>query len=310
MRYTRANVPADQQYLSTTAVFTNEILKWIICFSALYIGTGHYSFRRVMTRLHYEFMVQWRTSIKSAVPAVIYLIQNNLQYIAASKLDVATFSVTYQLKILTTAFFSWLMLQKVLTRAQWSALALLTLGIALVVLSSSTPSSDVGSSAMAVGNQTDFGGYAAVLSACVLSGMAAVYTEKIIKRKPRNHLVLDPSVGDKDMTLWWVDNMRLATFSVLFGVMSLIQDMGVIQDKGFFAHYTGWTWCVILLQAIGGLVVGLVVKFADSILKGFATSISIILSSLMSVWLFEFSLSGTFVVGAAMVLYASYLYGP
>jgi len=35
-------------------------------------------------------------------------------------------------------------------------------------------------------------------------------------------------------------------------------------------------------QAFGGLVVAAVVKYADNILKGFATSVSIIVSSLVS----------------------------
>lgn len=37
-------------------------------------------------------------------------------------------------------------------------------------------------------------------------------------------------------------------------------------------------------QAYGGLVIALVVKYADNILKGFAVSLSIITSSLISYW--------------------------
>ena len=36
------------------------------------------------------------------------------------------------------------------------------------------------------------------------------------------------------------------------------------------------------LQAFGGLIIAAVIKYADNIIKGFATSLSIILSSVVS----------------------------
>ena len=43
--------------------------------------------------------------------------------------------------------------------------------------------------------------------------------------------------------------------------------------------------CVCVLQVgLGGLIVALVVRFADNILKGFATSLSIIASGLISLY--------------------------
>lgn len=42
-------------------------------------------------------------------------------------------------------------------------------------------------------------------------------------------------------------------------------------------------------QALGGLVIAAVIKYADNILKGFATSLSIILSTFISYfWLEDF----------------------
>ncbi len=54
----------------------------------------------------------------------------------------------------------------------------------------------------------------------------------------------------------------------------------------------------------------MVVKFADNILKGFATSLSILLSCLVSVYYFgDMDANLAFVIGTVIVLVAVYLYG-
>lgn len=67
-----------------------------------------------------------------AVPACAYIVQNNLLIFALTILDAATYQVTYQLKILTTAYFSVTMLDKQLSIRQWVSLLLLMTGVALI----------------------------------------------------------------------------------------------------------------------------------------------------------------------------------
>jgi UDP-sugar transporter A1/2/3 len=63
-------------------------------------------------------------------------------------------------------------------------------------------------------------------------------------------------------------------------------------------------------KAFGGLVIALVVKYADNILKGFAVSLSILLSSFISWWsLNDFEPSLAFALGASVVILSTFLYG-
>ena len=88
-----------------------------------------------------------------------------------------------------------------------------------------------------------------------------------------------------------------------------IKDGDKVDDKGMLFGYTVLVWIVIFMQAFGGLLVAVVVKYADNILKGFATSFSIIISCVVSVYLFDFHINGQFMLGAMLVIAAVLLYG-
>ena len=135
-----------------------------------------------------------RDFLKVSVPAFLYVVQNNLLFLALSKLDAATYQVTYQLKILTTALFSVIMLGRQLNRLKWIALVVLMAGVALVQVSVyyvsvngmlQFPSGDQSSSTSSEHSFADqMVGLAAVSGACVTSGFSGVYMEKILKTSP------------------------------------------------------------------------------------------------------------------------------
>merc|ERR1719512_707753 len=70
--------------------------------------------------------------LKISVPSLLYTVQNNLMFFSLLKLSAAVQQVTYQLKILTTALLSVVMLGKALGATKWIALFILLIGVVLI----------------------------------------------------------------------------------------------------------------------------------------------------------------------------------
>ncbi|XP_034952392.1 UDP-galactose translocator [Chelonus insularis] len=285
MRYAR--IRAGDMFLSSTAVVMAEIVKCITCLVLVYFEEGN--LKKFINSLNATIVKQPIDTLKVCVPSIVYLIQNNLLYVSASNLDAATYQVTYQLKILTTAFFAVVILRKTLIKIQWGALVLLLIGVVLVQMSESGPT------AVPSGiSQNRLLGVTAALGACFLSGFAGIYFEKILKGS-------DISV--------WMRNVQLSLLSVPFGLLSCyVKDGDLISKQGFFFGYDWFINYLVVLQAGGGLIVALVVKHADNILKGFATSLAIILSCIASIYLFNFKLTLQFALGAILVICSIFMY--
>ncbi|EGG00418.1 uncharacterized protein MELLADRAFT_50391 [Melampsora larici-populina 98AG31] len=278
--------------ISPAAVLLNEILKCLISLTiAIYNSSTSFS---TDTRSDDKVgQLCSRDCWKLSIPAILYVIQNNLQFVAASHLDVATFSVTYQLKILTTALCSVLMLGRRLSTYKWVSLFFLAIGVALVQVQN-TPSAPPKDHPSNFESTDRLIGFIAVTAACFTSGLAGVYFELVLKSSTKVDL--------------WIRNVQLSIFSLLPALFTAFYYSSNSQHHGLFDHF-GWAaWATVLTQVMGGLVTALVIKFADNILKGFATSLSIILSTFASVILFNAPLPLGSVIGASVVLLATYSY--
>ncbi|KAK9407564.1 UDP-galactose translocator [Crotalus adamanteus] len=290
IRYVRT-LPGDR-FFATTAVVMAEILKGITCLLLIFIQKQG-NLRKFAASLYDSILVQYMDTLKLAVPSLIYTLQNNLQYVAISNLPAATFQVTYQLKILTTAVFSVLMLRKSLSSLQWLSLMLLFAGVAIVQVEQQQAGGKPAPKGQGM-QQSYMVGLVAVVVSCLSSGFAGVYFEKILKGSTASV---------------WLRNVQLGIFGTLLGLLGLWSTEGAaVAQHGFFFGYTPLVWGVILNQAFGGLLVALVVKYADNILKGFATSFSIVVSTVASIYLFDFHLNLLFALGAGLVIGAVYLY--
>lgn len=291
MRLSRSIAVEGPRYLNTTAVFFSELLK-LFC-SFLFLSHEKGSFVSAAKVAQQHLTRNPAEALKVTVPSLLYTVQNNLLFVSLSNLSGAVYQVTYQLKILTTAVLSVAILGKALGATKWSSLLMLTAGVSLIQFPRGEGASHDHSAQPANGNAVV--GLVAVLSACMTSGLAGVYLEKILKQT-------DASI--------WLRNIQLALFGAVAALAGcIVTDGSKIQQDGFLQGYSSLVWGVIILQAVGGLVVAAVLKYADNILKCFGNAVSIVLSCVLSgVFLQEFTPDLLFVLGTILVLMATSLY--
>ncbi|MEQ2178547.1 hypothetical protein GOODEAATRI_015231 [Goodea atripinnis] len=217
MRYSRTLQAEGPRYLASSAVVVAEVMKILAC--VLLVFKEHsYSIRALNSILRQEILHKPIETLKLAIPSGIYTLQNNLLYVALSNLDAATYQVTYQLKILTTALFSVSMLGRRLGVYQW---------LSLLVLMAGWPSESAAApekEARSAGSQ--FVGVTAVLVACCSSGFAGVYFEKILKESKQSV---------------WVRNIQLGQWSIVHRVMGN-------QNRSLLGYTAVWCCCCTCLD--------------------------------------------------------------
>jgi len=285
MRYSRIPQQGVEPYRPTTAVACTEFLKILIA-SLVVLWTE----KHPVEHMYEEIFVNWRMTLKVGIPAFLYTIQNNLLYFALSELDASVYQVLYQVKLLTTAIFSVFLLGRSFSLTRWLSLGLLAIGVAVVQLSGNAGENEDG-----VSLHMSTQGVLALFVAACLSGLAGVWFEKMLK--------------ESKVSLW-MRNVQLGAFSLMFSLLSVQSENWNGNTRPFFTGYEPIVMLVIFIGACGGLLVAVVMKYADNILKGFALSISIILTSVISYLLpdFDFQPSVLFLFGTAIVLFATFVY--
>jgi UDP-sugar transporter A1/2/3 len=184
---------------------------------------------------------QLRFDYRLAGIAGIFNIQNNLVFLALSNLDAAVFQVTYQLRVLATAYFSVLLLKKELSRQQIVALILLSMGVALVELHKTENASD---SSYQV--QRRWVGMFAVLGASCTSGAGCVLFEYIVKTGSAEYETSYPRNVAPSL---WANQLQLSTFGLIVAVITtIVKDGRTILSEGFFQGYTSTVLLVLIMQ--------------------------------------------------------------
>eukprot|EP00192_Tetraselmis_astigmatica_P013446 CAMPEP_0117657502 /NCGR_PEP_ID=MMETSP0804-20121206/5365_1 /TAXON_ID=1074897 /ORGANISM="Tetraselmis astigmatica, Strain CCMP880" /LENGTH=320 /DNA_ID=CAMNT_0005463961 /DNA_START=303 /DNA_END=1265 /DNA_ORIENTATION=+ len=255
-----SKVNGEYPYNVATVPLFSEVTKLVISMFFLYQAKQADPKGTQMT-------VAWESVRLFPIPSVIYLFHNNVQFYTIQYVDAATYQILGNLKIVTTGFLFRVFLKRHLSRIQWMALVLL--------MCAATVSQISGCGQILAAPMM---GYLFGVLSAWLSAFAGVYTEFLMKKNNDN--------------LYW-QNVQLYGFGTVFNALRLTYDdiaSGFQNGSWLTNALSGYNWVTVLIVlnfAFAGMSVSWIMKFADTIVKVYATSSAMLITALLSIWFFD-----------------------
>lgn len=219
-------------------------------------------------------------------------------------LDSLSFNLVNQTKMFFTATFVWIFIGKKQSVVQCGCLLMLMAATAILGSSNSKSNTKASESASDDGLGSVFWlGFVPCLAASVCSGISSALSQRTLQKSSKDQTGAKKSKGRNSLLF----SLELSFCSALVLVASLVVQQFSAADKvgnsvtsgglhesleAAFVGFTPYTLVPPLLNACGGVVVGMVIKYAGGVRKGFATTVGILLTGV-----FEYVWNGTAIKG-------------
>lgn len=263
----------------SSCVVLIEFAKLLVSFASL-LASGNLSVLKAS--------VSVVTVAPYVVPAVLYAFNNNLVVFMQAYMDPSSFQVLSNLKIVSTALLYTSCLGKRLRRGQWFALGLLV-AAGVCHSYSGLDWEPIGNESTSRLHITSWG-LLLVLVYCFISGLAAVYTERVLKTQ---RLPLS------------IQNLFLYVFGVAINLASHLSSGG---RQGFWEGFSTLVWLIIAGQAANGLLMSVVMKHGTGITRLFVISSAMLVNGVLSWGLLGIQLTPYFLFPVVLIGWAVYLY--
>lgn len=205
----------------------------------------------------------------AALPAILYAMQNVMVQYAYLLLDGMTFNLLNQTKTISAAVWLYFILNKSQSLVQIFALVLLLAAAVLLNMPMGAGAS------LKIESTADYQlGVSMVLGASMLSGLSAALTQRALTNaSPRPALFF---------------SAELAAYGILFLLVTLCfsEEGSRVYKNGIQTGWDAKAFVPVLFNAFGGIIVGLVTKYAGGVRKGFALIAGIIITGFVQ-WALE-----------------------
>jgi len=261
-------------YNTTSAILSAEVVKFLL--SALTLW---------WYKMDMKFRINFET-LPYCIPALIYFVQNNLVFYALIYVDPTTYLLLNNLKILTTGILFRYILKRELSSLQWGALVLLMVGCSSSQIASGCNTTSI----FAV----PFTGILICVILSILSAAAGIYTEYIMK------------VTSLKVDSLQTQNMHLYFFGIIFNTIGYLYEKE--PGESFFDGYNFATILVVASYSFTGLIVSVIMKYADNMVKIYSTAVSMSLTMVISVLLFNFEPTPQLFFGIVIITISLLMY--
>jgi len=134
------------------------------------------------------------------------------------------------------------------------------------------------------------------LVSCLNSAFAGVYSELLLKRDGSLHSI-------------HLQNVLLYSWGMLFNALLLLaKDSEQLWVRGLFGGYTSFVWLLVTNNALNGLMVSAILKFANNIVRNYAHTMSMMLTMVLEVAFTSAPLTPQLLVSIAVVACSTFLY--
>ncbi|PWN31380.1 uncharacterized protein FA14DRAFT_128289 [Meira miltonrushii] len=302
------NVPASDQYLSATSVVMGELVKLSISVALLYKDNWYQDSSHQLPNTKKDLInteseislieifkrVCDKDILRIVFPASLYVIQSMFQLTGMMYLSPLTYQTLSQFKIIAVASLSTFLLGKRLNSRHWIAIFTLLIGVIMVQMNARASlihrlvKKDILPDIKPVGIDV-FIGPIFILVSCFLGSLGGILLEKKIKRDSRPGAL-------------WIFNAQLSIISLLPAFCILLSECYQKGVSNPFINFSSLAWITVFARAGGGILVALILKHADNILKAFATCAAILLTLCVTAISYGIYPSYHVCIGAAMVI--------
>jgi len=270
-------------YSVPSSTMLSEALKLVISLVLL----GHGIMRgSVASILHDDSLSEFFSYL---LPAAIYFINNNCIFFILQAVDPTTFQLLSQMKTIFTGLLFRVFLKRKLTAVQYLALVTLACGTAV----SQLPNGKL--KVRGVHATAPFLGAILSVFSSLFSALGGIYNEKLLKGRPST-------------SIHW-QNIQMYIWGVCFNALGAwVKDREMMTQRGVLSGFGMAATSVIVCNALNGLAISAVLKYADNIARVYAHAIAMMVTMAVSVKLFNAPVTPQLVLAVIMVATSTFQY--